>query len=163
LEFTASFDNSENNPTNPDPREYVMWGDQTWEEMAVAFFEVARPRSGSIGASIADRADRKESNSSSDPQSPSVTHSSTNNPSTDSPSTIPTSDTSEGKDTAETRAAKFADEYLKKLDTNRDGWVSWDEAPRVVQDYSFGQLDRDGDRRISRDELVHAMELRSGK
>ena len=163
LEFTASFDNSENNPTNPDPKEYVMWGDQTWEEMAVAFFEVARPRSGSIGASIADRADRKESNSPSNSQISSGTHPTTNNPSTDSPSTIPASDTSEGKDTAETRAAKFADEYLKKLDTNRDGWVSWDEAPRVVQDYSFGQLDRDGDRRISREELVHAMELRSGK
>lgn len=44
LEFTVAFDNSTNNPSNPDPEEYVMWGDQTWEEMAVAFFEVARPR-----------------------------------------------------------------------------------------------------------------------
>jgi hypothetical protein len=44
LEFTVAFDNSHNNPFNPDPEEYVMWGDQTWEEMAVAFFEVARPR-----------------------------------------------------------------------------------------------------------------------
>jgi hypothetical protein len=44
LDFTVSFDNSAGNPFNPDPEEYVMWGDQTWEEMAVAFFEVARPR-----------------------------------------------------------------------------------------------------------------------
>lgn len=44
LDFTVSFDNSTGNPFNPDPEEYVMWGDQTWEEMAVAFFEVARPR-----------------------------------------------------------------------------------------------------------------------
>jgi hypothetical protein len=44
IDFTASFDNSADNPFNPDPAEYVMWGDQTWEEMAVAFFEVARPR-----------------------------------------------------------------------------------------------------------------------
>ena len=44
LSFTATFDNSVANPFNPNPNEYVMWGDQTWEEMAVAFFEVARPR-----------------------------------------------------------------------------------------------------------------------
>ncbi|MCA9017101.1 MAG: redoxin domain-containing protein, partial [Planctomycetaceae bacterium] len=40
LEFTVKFDNSKENPFNPDPNEYVTWGDQTWEEMAIAFFEV---------------------------------------------------------------------------------------------------------------------------
>jgi peroxiredoxin len=44
LEFTARFDNSKNNPANPDPSQTVYWGDQTWEEMAIAFFEVAEPR-----------------------------------------------------------------------------------------------------------------------
>jgi len=44
LEFTVKFDNSEANPANPDPSKHVTWGDQTWEEMAVAFFEVAVPR-----------------------------------------------------------------------------------------------------------------------
>lgn len=44
LEFTAKFDNSQTNPANPDPSQTVTWGDQTWEEMAVAFFEVAEPR-----------------------------------------------------------------------------------------------------------------------
>ncbi|HBL44360.1 MAG TPA: alkyl hydroperoxide reductase, partial [Planctomycetaceae bacterium] len=44
LEFTVKFDNSKENPFNPDPGEYVTWGDQTWEEMAIAFFEVAEPR-----------------------------------------------------------------------------------------------------------------------
>lgn len=44
LEFTARFDNSKNNPTNPDPSQTVTWGDQTWEEMAVVFFEVSEPR-----------------------------------------------------------------------------------------------------------------------
>ncbi len=37
------FDNSPENPFNPDPSKTVTWGDQTWEEMAVAFFEVAQP------------------------------------------------------------------------------------------------------------------------
>lgn len=43
LEFTAKFDNSSSNPSNPDPTEFVTWGDQTWEEMALAFFEVSEP------------------------------------------------------------------------------------------------------------------------
>ena len=43
LEIVARFDNSAANPTNPDPAETVMWGEQTWEEMALAFFEVAKP------------------------------------------------------------------------------------------------------------------------
>lgn len=45
LEFTARFDNSEKNPSNPDPTQTVTWGDQTWEEMAIAFFEIAVPHS----------------------------------------------------------------------------------------------------------------------
>ncbi|QDT54275.1 thiol-disulfide oxidoreductase [Caulifigura coniformis] len=44
LEFTTTFDNSEANPVNPNPADHVTWGDQTWEEMAVAFFEIAVPR-----------------------------------------------------------------------------------------------------------------------
>ncbi len=43
LELTTVFDNSKTNPFNPAPHEYVVWGDQTWEEMAVAFLEVAKP------------------------------------------------------------------------------------------------------------------------
>lgn len=44
LSFTATFDNSAENPFNPDPSEWVTWGDQTWEEMAVVFCQVAQPR-----------------------------------------------------------------------------------------------------------------------
>lgn len=44
LEFVATFDNSADNPANPDPTEQVTWGDYTWEEMAVAFAIVALPR-----------------------------------------------------------------------------------------------------------------------
>ena len=40
---TAHFDNSANNPNNPDPKSTVRWGDQTWEEMMVGFYDVAVP------------------------------------------------------------------------------------------------------------------------
>ena len=33
LHVVAHFDNSENNPANPDPTDTVRWGEQTWEEM----------------------------------------------------------------------------------------------------------------------------------
>ena len=38
------FDNSAKNPFNPDPEKHVTWGDQTWEEMAIGFFDVSIPR-----------------------------------------------------------------------------------------------------------------------
>lgn len=41
IECTAHFDNSANNPYNPDPTKEVKWGDQTWEEMMIGWFSVA--------------------------------------------------------------------------------------------------------------------------
>ncbi|HEY3940175.1 MAG TPA: thiol-disulfide isomerase [Bryobacteraceae bacterium] len=41
LQAIATFDNSKNNPHNPDPSATVSWGDQTWAEMMVGFFDVA--------------------------------------------------------------------------------------------------------------------------
>lgn len=37
------FDNSPNNKNNPDPTKAVRWGDQSWEEMMIGFFNVAIP------------------------------------------------------------------------------------------------------------------------
>src|SRR5246500_4840310 len=39
----AWYDNSKNNPHNPDPKKTVTWGDQTSDEMMVGFFDVAVP------------------------------------------------------------------------------------------------------------------------
>ncbi len=43
FECTAWFDNSVNNPNNPDPAAEVRWGEQTREEMMVGFFDVEIP------------------------------------------------------------------------------------------------------------------------
>jgi hypothetical protein len=37
----AHFDNSDNNPNNPDPTKTVYWGDQTWEEMMIGWMDFA--------------------------------------------------------------------------------------------------------------------------
>ncbi len=41
IEATGTFDNSANNKSNPDPTKEVRWGDQSWEEMMIGFFNVA--------------------------------------------------------------------------------------------------------------------------
>jgi hypothetical protein len=41
LHCVAHFDNSPNNPANPDATKTVSWGDQSWEEMMIGFFDVA--------------------------------------------------------------------------------------------------------------------------
>jgi Copper type II ascorbate-dependent monooxygenase, C-terminal domain len=43
LESVAKFDNSTNNKFNPDPKVPVHWGDQTTDEMHIAFLELAIP------------------------------------------------------------------------------------------------------------------------
>ncbi|MBM3812451.1 MAG: thiol-disulfide isomerase [Acidimicrobiia bacterium] len=41
FECSAWFDNSPNNPNNPDPAKEVRWGEQSWEEMMIGFVDVA--------------------------------------------------------------------------------------------------------------------------
>ncbi|HLK18280.1 MAG TPA: cytochrome c [Bryobacteraceae bacterium] len=43
IECTAHFDNSPNNPDNADPTKEVTWGDQSWDEMMVGFFNLVFP------------------------------------------------------------------------------------------------------------------------
>lgn len=41
LEWIAWYDNSPDNPLNPDPSAEVRYGQQSWEEMMVGFFDIA--------------------------------------------------------------------------------------------------------------------------
>lgn len=41
IDCTAHFDNSPNNAANPDPGKEVRFGEQSWEEMMIGFFDVA--------------------------------------------------------------------------------------------------------------------------
>jgi peroxiredoxin/mono/diheme cytochrome c family protein len=41
IHCTAHYDNSEDNLNNPDPGKEVRWGDQTWEEMMIGYFDLA--------------------------------------------------------------------------------------------------------------------------
>ncbi len=41
IQCTAVFDNSADNPANPDPTVDVSWGDQTWQEMVVGTMDIS--------------------------------------------------------------------------------------------------------------------------
>jgi peroxiredoxin len=43
LRCTAHFDNSVENPHNPDPQKAVRWGAQSWEEMMIGFYNYDLP------------------------------------------------------------------------------------------------------------------------
>ena len=44
IHCVAHFDNSKKNLANPNPNKSVYWGDQTWEEMMIGYFDVAVKR-----------------------------------------------------------------------------------------------------------------------
>ena len=44
MHVVAHYDNSENNLNNPNPNATVRWGEQTWDEMLIGYFDVAVPR-----------------------------------------------------------------------------------------------------------------------
>ena len=41
MRATAWYDNSPNNPWNPDPSKEVVYGEPSWAEMMIGFFDVA--------------------------------------------------------------------------------------------------------------------------
>lgn len=44
LHVVAHYDNSEKNFNNPNPKATVRWGEQTWDEMLIGYFDIAIPR-----------------------------------------------------------------------------------------------------------------------
>ena len=62
IQCTAVYDNSESNPVNPNPNRAVGWGDQSWQEMMIGFFDTLPPDEGETTAVV-----RKKSNPSIDP------------------------------------------------------------------------------------------------
>jgi len=55
LVFTAWHDNTDKNPNNPDPRQWVGWGDRTVDEMAHAWVDVTYLSQTDFDAAVAAR------------------------------------------------------------------------------------------------------------
>jgi peroxiredoxin len=126
LHCVAYFDNSEKNLANPDPTKPVYWGDQTWEEMMLGYYEIAfsgnpppEALSGTGGISGAER------------------------------------------DGGPNRAAIDPKALAAQLDRNGDGKLSRDELPAALQG-AFGKLDADGSGFIEATE-VDRLSQRTGR
>jgi hypothetical protein len=58
LVFTAWHDNTADNPNNPDPRQWVGWGDRTVDEMAHAWVDLTYLSQADFDTLVAERASR---------------------------------------------------------------------------------------------------------
>lgn len=124
LSFTATFDNSDSNPTNPNPNEYVTWGDQTWQEMAVTFISVAKP------LDAKPTADSKRRQQAMKRQR----------------------EAQRASWFAE--ASAFADQYIARFDANGDQSLTSHELPDSVRMFSFRRFDLNSDGRLTHDEIL---------
>ncbi len=134
ISFTATFDNSKQNPFNPDPTQFVTWGDQTWEEMAIVFYEVSKPRKETEEELSMQLASTEHSKASHEKNSKQVEH--------------------EEQTQRERVHEQEADRLLKDLDANQDGIIEQEEVPLAVKWRLFNQLDGDGNRRVNRSEIM---------
>lgn len=125
VHFDVAFDNSENNPVNPDARERVTWGDQTNEEMAVAFFDVAIPREG-MNASA--------------PEALAANGAANSEKRLDQPKSKKVTD--------------YVDKFFKRFDKDADGFIKRSELPISTRSFSFGQFDLDNNQVLSREEMI---------
>jgi hypothetical protein len=106
LTYTSWFDNSANNPANPDPSKTVRWGLQTFQEMHLGYFEYY----------------------------------------------VPGDKPGEGRSLRNVTARKQLEATFNRLDRNRDGFVTEEEAPQLWG--AVKAADTNGDGRISLDEAL---------
>jgi hypothetical protein len=64
LLFTAWHDNTDNNPENPDPDQYITWGDRTVDEMAHAWVGVTYLEEADFERMVAERAEKTKTRAS---------------------------------------------------------------------------------------------------
>ena len=130
LRFTATFDNSSDNPHNPDPSQTVTWGDQTWQEMAVVYLNIARPLNGHRLDSPRDTSE------------------------TPSGSPQGTTEMRLNQEKKHNRTAeRFAQHYLARLDKNKDGYLEQHEVPTATSVFLFRRMDRDRNGRVDFSEI----------
>ena len=125
IEVEISFDNSEANPFNPDPDQYVVWGDQTWEEMAVGFFNV----------SILRQSETRKAEST---ENVAIQNKAAEKP-VFSASTL-------------ARAKEYARQYFEKNDANNDGKLVADEV-QLISKRHFSNFDTNRDNIVTLEEV----------
>ena len=133
LKGEVEFDNSAGNPFNPDPSQLVSWGDQTWEEMAIAFFDVEIPR--------------RESDAFAD-----------SNALNDSNKFV--RNITANVEQRDARRVKMEKGVWKRFDKNDDRVIERTEIPRSVRDWAFSDYDTNRDGKLNEQEVRTVVENR---
>lgn len=126
----VTFDNSVDNPFNPDPTRHVTWGDQTWEEMAVGFFDVSLPRSFRTDLRSGKQGARRSQNLNAQTETKPV------NPALDA------------------KVESFVNEFFDRFDANKNGIVERQELPLSTRGWSYDKFQTDKEPGLSREEIA---------
>lgn len=119
------FDNSTANPFNPDPERYVTWGDQTWEEMAIGFFDISVPRKPSkkVASQPTDDEAKEEK-----------------------------AKANEAK--LKAKVDKVVVDFFERFDADEDGLIVESELPLALRSWrGYSKFNTDGKRGLSKEEV----------
>ena len=131
-----AFDNSSDNPFNPDPKKYVTWGDQTWEEMAIGFFDVSVPRD--------PNTKKKDETSAAKKAEAEVER--------------------EKQAKLKSKVDEVVTGFFKRFDTNKDDTIVREELPLALQSKrGYSRFNTDGKPGLTRDEVAKYARERFGK
>lgn len=158
LVMEGMHDNSAENPANPrNPPERVRWGEQTFNEMSIAFLNLTATREGDMHqlAGAAQGRGIRGVRVAIVPASSKVAVSG-------GPGATPTSDAD---------FARLAAEGLRKADKDGDGKLNLDEVMAAVKSRAsreelakqLARFDRDGDKLLNVDEVAEAMKVLSNR
>lgn len=75
----------------------------------------------------------------------------------------PSVDIRSAVDIPDDAASKWADNYIRRFDRDRDGILEKSEVSDLIRVYSFHLIDQNGDELLTRDELVRSFEARRGR
>ncbi|HEX2748427.1 MAG TPA: hypothetical protein VHM91_10545, partial [Verrucomicrobiales bacterium] len=124
VEVTAVYDNSAGNPANPDPAKRVRWGEQTDDEMLLGYVEYVSPAENPAAAAKAIAASPAPA-----PASPEPLHLTSKSLGILGKRLDKDGD---GKVSREEAGPAFAGLHAL-LDTNKDGFVTGDEAKAALK------------------------------
>lgn len=189
LEAIAWYDNSSDNPANPNPNQTVKWGDQTDEEMLVGYVEYYVPGAGVAGTTSKTTGSKKTNSDAGDGRLAQRFRSVDRNDDgiltrselPDRPFFIALDEDNDGKISlaeASESMRKFTETFTEKglrskaardwvlslfvrLDTNKDNQLTRKEVPAVLIE-KFGAADRNGDENVTKTELVQVLNSPGG-
>ncbi|HEY2412511.1 MAG TPA: redoxin domain-containing protein [Pirellulaceae bacterium] len=121
MHSVAHYDNSADNLSNPDASQTVRWGDQTWDEMMIGYFDIAIPRT---------EADKVPVEAGSDAQPP---RTASETPRLDGPALLLLLDKNSDGKISRAEAPQRLKNAFDLLDRNQDGELDAAELARIPQ------------------------------